>query len=487
MRGSFRRRLAALIAVVFVVGGAALLGVQYLLVTRLLEQQVDEQTVARVVRESEGDGAGAGRTPAPEAAVPGTGPAADPCPEGTGQRWMVQGVGDFAPGDLPADIDPGTPVWGMCLDADGIAVDRFVIDVTAFDADLDRLLHDETATPQQRAELLTRVIHETTTRTTTRVSQEVLRSLALWSVAMLAGFTAVAVTAAWWLSRRSLGRIARITAATRAISHDDLHRRLDLPGPADEIKELGDTIDAMLDRIEDAFTRQDRFIAGASHELRTPLTTTRTLLEIPLDQGRFPDDVAPAVRGALEANARSERLIAALLTLARSRRSPRSTAPDDGGGGGGGVTDLRGLTAALLTEREAEAAQRKVDLVALPDDVPHPVAADAGLLALAVGNLLDNAVKHNRPGGSVEVRCGEDTTGAWVEVSNDGADLTGTDLDALREPFHRGDRSRLAGEGLGLGLALVDTVATAVGGTLHLAARPQGGLTARLTVPRDVS
>jgi len=116
-----------------------------------------------------------------------------------------------------------------------------------------------------------------------------------------------------------------------------------------------------------------------------------------------------------------------------------------------------------------------------------PVAADPGLLTLAIGNLLDNAVKHNRPGGTVEVRCGETPTATWVEVSNDGADLTATDLDALREPFHRGDRSRLAGEGLGLGLALVDTVATAVGGTLHLTARPQGGLTARLSVPRDVS
>ena len=196
----------------------------------------------------------------------------------------------------------------------------------------------------------------------------------------------------------------------------------------------------------------------------------------------------------------------------------------------GGVTDLRDLTAALLTEREAEAAQRDVTLVPLraagsaaprplPDDVAHaaaphatsagpvapassaggfssggfsdggalPVAADPGLLTLAVGNLLDNAVKHNRPDGTVEVRCGETPTATWVEVSNDGADLTGTDLDALREPFHRCDRSRLAGEGLGLGLALVDTVATAVGGTLHLAARPQGGLTARLSVPRDVS
>ena|GEM_PF-983311 len=528
MKGSFRRRLTALIAVVFVVGGAALLGVQYLLVMRLLEQQVDEQTVETVVQVPDHDSGVVEREvvrePIPER--PSAATAAQACPEGTDTWWMVSGVGEFPVGGIPlGSVDPDTPLWGLCRDDAGDVVHRFELNLTRFDVDVDRFLHDDAATPKERAELLTRVISETTTRTTTHVSQEVLRSLALWSVGMLATFAAVAVTAAWWLSRRSLGRIARITAATRAISHDDLDRRLDLPGPADEIKELGDTIDAMLDRIEDAFTRQDRFIAGASHELRTPLTTTRTLLEIPLDQGRFPDDVAPAVRGALEANARSERLIAALLTLARSRRSAHSTTPDDGGAVSGGVTDLRDLTAALLTEREAEAAQRDVTLAPLraaasaaprplPDDVAHaaaphatsagpvapassaggfsaggalPVAADPGFLTLAIGNLLDNAVKHNRPGGTVEVRCGETPTATWVEVSNDGADLTATDLDALREPFHRGDRSRLAGEGLGLGLALVDTVATAVGGTLHLTARPQGGLTARLSVPRDVS
>ena len=466
MRGSFRRRLTALIAVVFVIGGAALLGVQYLLVMRLLEQQVDEQTVETVVQVP-----GADDDARPSAGPESDGAPATPsrdhtCPDNTRPARFIDGYGIVGPGFPTAGItEDGLLVWAVCVAPDGTIVERALIDTDA--------------TPEEQAEILERVIRETTTRTTTRISEEVLRSLALWSVGMLVAFTAVAVTAAWWLSRRSLGRIARITAATRAISHDELDRRLDLPGPADEIKELGDTIDAMLDRIEDAFTRQDRFIAGASHELRTPLTTTRTLLEIPLDQSRFADDVVPAVRGALEANARSERLIAALLTLARSRQTARTAAERTT------VTDLRDLTATLLGEREAGAAERQVALGALPDnDSPVPVAADTGLLTLAVGNVLDNALRHNRPGGSVAVRFGEGVSTVWVEVSNDGADLTGTDLDALREPFHRGNRSRLAGEGLGLGLALVDTAATALGGTLQLAARPQGGLTARLILPR---
>ena len=103
------------------------------------------------------------------------------------------------------------------------------------------------------------------------------------------------------------------------VSTTDLHRRLDLPGPRDEIKELADTIDAMLDRLESAFAAQDRFVANASHELRTPLTTSRTALEIPLAQGRVPVDLQPAVRTALRAGEHSDRLIASLLTLSRGQ------------------------------------------------------------------------------------------------------------------------------------------------------------------------
>src|SRR5699024_6346004 len=118
------------------------------------------------------------------------------------------------------------------------------------------------------------------------LSQEVLSGLLLWSVVILLAFTAVAVVLAVWLSRRSFVRIGQITATTQRITRDDLHQRLALSGPADEIKELADTIDTMLDRLEASFIQQERFITNASHELRTPLTTTRTALEIPLTQGQ---------------------------------------------------------------------------------------------------------------------------------------------------------------------------------------------------------
>ncbi|MEV7693603.1 ATP-binding protein [Microbacterium sp. NPDC089189] len=310
---------------------------------------------------------------------------------------------------------------------------------------------------------------------TDALGEEVLSGLLVWSLVVLAVFATLAVVAAWWLSKRSLGRIARITETTRAITRDDLHRRLDLPGPDDEVKELGDTIDGMLDRLDDAFTRQDRFIAGASHELRTPLTTTRTLLEIPLTQGRVPAELEPAVRGALAANERSERLIAALLTLARLRHRSSATPESH-------EADLRLIAATVLAEHEADIAAGSLT-VTHPAWTPAIATAEPELVRIAVGNLVDNAIRHNRDGGALAVLAGTDETGAWIEVANDGRDLTGDDLHSLTEPFHRGEDTRLAGDGLGLGLALVETIARSQGGALMLTAKAGGGLIARLRLP----
>ncbi|MFT4215190.1 MAG: ATP-binding protein [Microbacterium sp.] len=310
-------------------------------------------------------------------------------------------------------------------------------------------------------------------RQTTLLSEDVLSGLLLWSIVVLIAFAGFAVLAAWWLSKRPLDRIARITATTRDITRDDLHRRLDLPGPRDEIKELGDTIDGMLDRLDDAFERQDRFIAGASHELRTPLTTTRALLEIPLAQGRVPAELEPAVRGALEANERSERLIAALLTLARSTEAPVETAV--------APVDLSALVRATLDEHANETASRGVTV-----DVPDAkqfVAADAELVRIAVGNLIQNAIRHNLDHGRVVITMARADDIVRLVIENDGRELAQDEVVRLVEPFHRGDKTRLAGAGTGLGLTLADTIARALGGSLTLTPRTAGGLVATLTLP----
>jgi signal transduction histidine kinase len=304
------------------------------------------------------------------------------------------------------------------------------------------------------------------------LSQDVLSRMLVWSAVTLLGFTAVAVVSARWLAGRSLGRISEITAAARDIGQDDLGRRLDLPGPDDEIRDLGTTFDAMLDRLQEAFTAQDRFITNASHELRTPLTTTRAALEIPIAQGVVPDDLRPALDRALRATGRSEELISALLTLARSGR-PTAGAP--------GPLDLSAAVRDALGDRGDDR------LAVAVDAPPGPVLAASTnpvALRLAVANLITNALTHGDPAGPVSVTLSRGDATVGVEVANAGPVLPDADVARLTEPFYRGDRTRLEGDGLGLGLSLVDSVARAHGGTLDLRPRAGGGLRARLELPR---
>lgn len=392
----FRARLTALIAGVFILGGAVLLSVQYILVQQVLTSSI---------------------------------------------RAII-GCASDAP--VAIDIAPETPTDSVDVFCRG-----------------DEVSVSRAAGPDVWIE------------ETGYLSDEVLRSMLLWSIVTLVVFAGVAVLAARWLSQRSLGRIAEITRATREITRDDLHRRLALPGPADEVKELGDTIDEMLDRLNDAFTRQERFVAAASHELRTPLTTTRAALEIPLEQGRFPVEVVPEVRRALAANQRSERLIATLLTLARSTHAAAVAER--------GKVDLAALTREALDQFETLAHERGI--VVAVDGGATVVAADETLTSIAVGNLLENAILHNRVGGAVRITIAQGTGRTELVIENDGHRLTKTETAHLIEPFHRGAQTRLADAGTGLGLTLADATARSVGATLTLAPRHGGGLIARLSFP----
>lgn len=304
------------------------------------------------------------------------------------------------------------------------------------------------------------------------LSEEVGGGLLVWSIIMLVVFAAIAAAIAFWLARRSLDRIGEVTTAARDISERALHRRLDLPGPDDEIKELGDTFDGMLDRLQLAFAAQDRFVANASHELRTPLTVTRTALEIPLEQGRVPKSLQPNLRRALTATRQSERLITALLALARSRGRLDESEP----------VDLGAIAAGELEELAPAAAERRI---AVHSDVEPAVAeGDALLLARAVRNLLDNAIRHGDERGSLWLRVSPDAGAVTVHVENTGAQLAPATVALLAEPFYRADATRTsAREGTGLGLAIVDSVATTHGGALMLEPREGGGLIATLRLP----
>jgi signal transduction histidine kinase len=304
------------------------------------------------------------------------------------------------------------------------------------------------------------------------VADDALHRLRVQYAIALAAMTALSVLLGWLVAGRALRSLQDITAAARRVSQDNLDERIALQGPRDELKELADTFDAMLERLQAAFASQRRFVANASHELRTPLSVMRTELEVTLADPHASNaelrTMAETVHDALN---RTERLLQALLTLARSEGAVTRHDP----------LDL--ATAARLalehTARDAQAAE--LDVAA--DLHPAPVRGDRRLLERLVANLVENAVAHNRPGGRVSVSTATRDGHSVVEVVNDGDVLDPATLPRLLEPFQRSDRGA-RGDGAGLGLSIVRSVAGAHGGDVTLAACTNGGLRATVTLPR---
>ncbi|MFF2012351.1 sensor histidine kinase [Streptomyces sp. NPDC058195] len=300
----------------------------------------------------------------------------------------------------------------------------------------------------------------------------VLDGLLQRSLLMLVVFTVLAAVLAWWAARRSLRRISQVTAAAQRISTGNtLDERLGLTGPHDEVRELGDTFDAMLDRLDHSFTAQRRFTAHASHELRTPLTLQRTALEIPLAQGRVPAGLKPAVQRALDANARTERLIAALLTLARGEAEVPAPQP----------ADLADAARDAIADLADEAGTAGIRITGSPR--PAPVAGDPALLRQVALNLLANAVRHNHRDGTASVATGTTDAAAYIEVVNTGPVLAPDEIPSLFEAFHRGHEHH--GNGSGLGLAVVRTITVTHHGRVTAAPRAGGGLIVRVELPRQ--
>jgi signal transduction histidine kinase len=307
------------------------------------------------------------------------------------------------------------------------------------------------------------------------LTDSVVNQLMWVSPIILGVFALIAVGAAAWLSGRSLKRVRQLTTATQDITANDLSRRLGIGGPKDEVRELGDTIDGMLERLQLAFARQRQFVANASHELRTPLATTRASLEIPLTQGLVPEGLRPDIERALAANERSEKTIAALLFLAGLDAEPETRQP----------LPLDETLAECLDAHAADAAIRGVALV--PTEVEGTATAngDPELVKIAVDNLVSNAVRYSTPKASVTSRISGTETATVLEIENPGAELTEAEVADLTEPFNRGTASRVADDthSLGLGLTLAQSIAKTQGGDLTLLPREGGGLIARLTLP----
>jgi signal transduction histidine kinase len=301
-----------------------------------------------------------------------------------------------------------------------------------------------------------------------------LHQLLVQSGIALAIMTAVSIVLGWLVAGRVLRPLRSMTASTRQISERNLHERLALPGPRDELKDLADTIDALLARLETAFDAQQRFVANAAHELRTPLTLWRALLEERLtDPSTTIDSFRTTSRRLLALGEEQERLLESLLTLAWSERGLDRLEP----------FDLAEVVTAVLRDPppEAESLGLRID----SELESAPIAGDAALAERLVRNLIDNAVHHNVPGGQVEVRTGTGPDGAFLSVSNDGPVIPTAEIERLLEPFQRlgSDRTAPSDGHHGLGLSIVRAVATAHHATLLAEAQPEGGLVAEVRFP----
>ncbi|MEV6859598.1 HAMP domain-containing sensor histidine kinase [Streptosporangium subroseum] len=287
------------------------------------------------------------------------------------------------------------------------------------------------------------------------------------SVLALLGVGILAIIIGYIVADRALKPIQQMTATARKLSGSTLaHERIDLKGPDDELKELADTFDAMLTRLNVAFDTQRRFVANASHELRTPLTINRTVLEIALGDPEASGDLKALGRTLLEVNARNERLIEGLLLLARSERELSVRKPVD-------MKDVAETAIDQLSSRAEEAGVTVTTELQSAETIGDPV-----LLERCVANLVENGIKHNLPeSGRLWVRAGMVEGALVVQVANTGLHVPAYEVNSLFEPFRRLNADRVdSAKGAGLGLSIVRAVVRAHGGNVTAIPRDGGGL-----------
>jgi signal transduction histidine kinase len=303
-------------------------------------------------------------------------------------------------------------------------------------------------------------------------SADIARLLAV-SWLTLAVTAAVSAPLGWFAAGRMLRPLRQMTASARTITAGNLHDRLALTGRADEFKQLGDTFDDLLGRLEAAFAAQRRFVANAAHELRTPLTLDRTLVQVALAD---PNASAESLRATCEellASGRSqERLLEALLTLATSERGLEHREK----------LELSALTERVLARAGTEIADRHLDLK--PALQPAALTGDEPLIERLIANLLDNAISHNHEGGWIAIETATERERAVLRVANSGPVIYPDQVEPMFEPFHRGgaDRTRTDGHH-GLGLSIARAIVRAHEGEISAAPQPGGGLVVTVSLP----
>ena len=301
-----------------------------------------------------------------------------------------------------------------------------------------------------------------------------LHRLLVESAIALAFMAVVSIGLGWLVAGRVLRPLRAMTITARHISEESLDERLDVRGPADELKDLGDTIDGLLARLETAFEAQRRFVANASHELRTPLAMMRTSLDVAMGKPSPVPVEVTVLAGKLEEGLnQADKLLEGLLLLARAQQ-----------GAVGEITEpsLRGLVTEALDANRAEILRRR--LVVDDTTTEGALTGNEILLARLVANVIDNAVRHNVPGGGVYIANNFHGSRARLVVESDGPVIPEDEAQHLGEPFYRLGAERVANnDGTGLGLSIVRAIAVGHGGTLEVRARPGGGLRVVVELP----
>ncbi|MEV0665061.1 sensor histidine kinase [Actinomadura luteofluorescens] len=305
-----------------------------------------------------------------------------------------------------------------------------------------------------------------------RQKHDVLEQLLQSSLVTMLVLGVLAVVIGYVVAGRMLRPLHTVTATARRLSESNLHERIALDGPQDEIKDLADTFDRMLDRLDRAFDAQRRFVANASHELRTPLTINRTVLEVALASRRSPPETRALADVLLGNTARHERLIEGLLLLAKSEREPATRVG----------TPLRDVVRSALDQLDGKVEEAGVDVEARLG--PAAVSGDPVLLERCAVNLLENAVKYNVRDGRIWVRTGVRDGEAFLRVVNTGRPVPAYEVATIFEPFRRLRADRTGSrDGAGLGLSIVRAVVAAHGGAIDTVPRPDGGLSITVRLP----
>jgi signal transduction histidine kinase len=303
------------------------------------------------------------------------------------------------------------------------------------------------------------------------LASDALNQVAVQYLIALAGVVLLSAALGWAVAGRVLAPLKHITGTARRVSEERLGERIPVTGPHDELRELGETLNDMLDRLADSFDAQRRFVANASHELRSPLTVIRSEAEVALAN---PEPDLDELRGMAEsvalATKRTEALLASLLILARSQRGLLHSEPLDLAEAARAASEL------LDRDSRTEGVRIRLELQ------PVTTSGDAALLERLAANLIENGVRYNRPGGYVAVRTGEIDGRAVLAVENSGPPVDRGQASRLAEPFERLERSA-EGRGAGLGLSIVRAVSEAHAGELEIAPRDGGGLAVSVRLP----